>query len=358
MSCCCRRPLTIEIPEPVNYCEWCDGDLDTCVGYDLYILGYEDKRPRNYHVGQCCLDKDALVARSLTLGERRFLFVQPSRAAERGDGWLIEYAHVENGPPRVWLLDRDELSRAIAANDATGSFAPSGAGGWFAWLRKGDPLLDLDAEQTRRWLPTRKEADDGSAQSLGKGLWALVAGKAPFNAVIDPQADLALEPERCDPRLLGVSVFRKSEVEGGCYTVQATDDPAVLLWSMDDPDFGQPKELMATEIDGVTYLTATDAGDTADGESEYLIFRYEFVDDDTLVLVPADGDRLERAVKAKELSGKVKTRRRWSDDSAFFVTASTEELRAFVSEHGAECFPDRLIAPLVCNFKRLPANSR
>jgi hypothetical protein len=61
MSCCCRRPLTIEIPEPVNYCEWCDGDLDTCVGYDLYILGYEDKRPRNYHVGQCCLDKDALV---------------------------------------------------------------------------------------------------------------------------------------------------------------------------------------------------------------------------------------------------------------------------------------------------------
>ena len=305
------------------------------------------------------LDKVALAAQSLTLGERRFLWIGSGDAAAYGYGWLIEYEHTENGPPSAQLLDPEECSRAIRAKEAVGSFDYSGTGWWLLpWLWcKGEPVLNLDAEKTRRWLETRKANVVGSPRSLGQRLSKLVADQTPINAAIHPRGDLALEPGQCDPKLLGVSVVRRPESDGGRYTVEATDDPAVLLWSMpDDSDFGEPAGLLATEIDGVSYLTTPD-GPVGDGERQYLFFRYEFVDDDTLVVIPADGDRLDRAVQAKELSGTAK-KIRWPGHTDWLVTSSTEDVRAFFSKRGAECFPDREVAPLVFNFKRLPATPR
>jgi hypothetical protein len=302
------------------------------------------------------VDKRKLLAQTLTLGERRYLFVQPPQAGESGHGWLLEYEHPENGPPRARLLNQEECSRAILAREAEGSFAYRCEGCWFPWLWcKGEPVLNLDADQTRRWLETRKETVFGPPQRLGQQLLGFIDKKTPMNSAINPQGDLALKPEPCDPKLLGVSVIRSSEPgkpgsSDFVFTVEGTNDPAVLVWSMDDLDFDKPLELLATEIDGGFYLTM-DEGPPAGDEKEFRIYRYEFIDDDTVTLIPPDGDVLDTAVRAKVLSGTAR-KKTTSGDTDWLVTSSTEELRTFIAARGGECFPDRKVAPLVYHFKR------
>lgn len=98
------------------------------------------------------------------------------------------------------------------------------------------------------------------------------------------------KPEPRDRTLVGPAVLDRADQSPDRYVVKATERPAVLAWSTNDPDFDEFLELRATDIDGVSYLTA------ANGDGSYWIFRHEFIDDDTLVLVlPAD-DCLDAAI--------------------------------------------------------------
>jgi hypothetical protein len=69
MFCCKRsKPTPAPAPAPVfdqstcplNHCEWCENDLDTCVAYNLHVLDYETKLSRIYRLGQCCVDSGRL----------------------------------------------------------------------------------------------------------------------------------------------------------------------------------------------------------------------------------------------------------------------------------------------------------
>ena len=67
-SFCCKRTRPSTLPPPVfdkatcplNYCEWCEYDLDTCVAYSLQVLDIDTRRPRLYRIGQCCVDSAEL----------------------------------------------------------------------------------------------------------------------------------------------------------------------------------------------------------------------------------------------------------------------------------------------------------
>lgn len=67
-SFCCNRskpvapaPIFDTPTVPLNYCEWCENDLDTCVAYTLNTLNSNTKNPHVYRIGQCCVDSGELT---------------------------------------------------------------------------------------------------------------------------------------------------------------------------------------------------------------------------------------------------------------------------------------------------------
>lgn len=293
------------------------------------------------------------IAQSLTLNGHQFLFVLPREKTHPRRGWLVGYEHAEKGLPKVRLIDRKTSSQAIESNEVEGSFSNRYVG-WFPWRTKlADPVLSLDSARTRRWLGADPEKVLGPSTSLFTQLDRILG--EPMNAESDPEGDLAAKPEPCDQALIGETYDGPSV---GRFAVEATDQPAVLAWSMmDEPDFGKPQKLMVTEIDGVSYLTAMDGSvDTTDknGAAEYLIFRIEVLNHDTLALIPPDNGYLDAVVREKVLSANAKVRepRQQQHDPDWLVTSSTEQLRAFVAERGADFFPGRLRAKTVLYFRR------
>jgi len=68
MFFCCNRskPVapapTFDAPTvPLNCCEWCQNDLDTCVSYNVNALNINTKKPHVYRIGQCCVDSGELT---------------------------------------------------------------------------------------------------------------------------------------------------------------------------------------------------------------------------------------------------------------------------------------------------------
>ena len=80
--------------------------------------------------------------------------------------------------------------------------------------------------------------------------------------------------------------------------------------------------------------------------SNWMLFRYELVPPDRLIIYPNDNTVLDAAVRDKLLPGKSDA---YGSERDSTVTASSEELRAFVQGYGSVIFKDETAA----EFRRL-----
>ncbi len=155
---------------------------------------------------------------------------------------------------------------------------------------------------------------------------------------LSPVPITAAEPQPADPRLIGtwrvtidedVEIHRISALPNGRLRVKAASEPP--------QDSDEEFEVITAEIGGALYGSAT-SQDPEIKRPRFILFRYEHERPDRVQLFAAPMDALEEAVRLRRIEG---SRVRDRHMESFELSSGAEELRGFVTQHGARVFSSK-----------------
>lgn len=152
-----------------------------------------------------------------------------------------------------------------------------------------------------------------------------------------------------DLRLVGTWEYWDPEKEPKVVTtveiVQKKDSPNVLVATSESDGEKETTEFFTTKIGDDYYLSIVTEDDNK--KPQYVIAKYEFAGD-TFKYRGLGHQFLADAIKAKKIAGRLEEKK--GKDIASFtnvvISASTEELRKFIEEHGDKCLDNDTTFPL------------
>ena len=190
-------------------------------------------------------------------------------------------------------------------------------------------------------------------------LLALVA------SCVDSQHPLSNEKtSKTDERLIGVWQMKDDSTE---YRVEkSTRRKNALEVTIADPNATGPCVAFTTTVDSKAYLSIANHDEEAvkrGKESTYNIYRYRFIDNDSVELRGMDSEAIMKAIADKKLGGKIKVTRiktgrvfwlfgkeTWVEEKEPIITDSPEGIARYLHAHAGECYPAN--SELAATFER------
>ena len=151
----------------------------------------------------------------------------------------------------------------------------------------------------------------------------------------------AAEGKQSDDQLLGRWLGRMDDETETISIVKRNGELIVIGESPEGPTLGtEEMRAIVARIEGQRYASFTDTDpDTDQYPRKYLLARYQFLDDDHVVVYGVDTDLLLEAVKRKQIAGaELKDRHMSGVD----LSADTEQLRDYVRTDGVRIFSVRI----------------
>jgi hypothetical protein len=157
---------------------------------------------------------------------------------------------------------------------------------------------------------------------------------------------------KIDERLIGEWKIEEDNDNESLWKVTKNKDVKNALdLKMPDPNAPEHLPMFITTIKSKGYLSicisekdpkAKDSGKEAKEREEevgYNIIQYEFLDNDTLVVRAMASEAIIKAIRDKQLVGKIDKE---DDEETPKITDTTEGIVRYLEAHADECFPEKM----------------